>query len=298
LYSEIITPEQFQTFKDGQPYAYFNNEFGEEIPEWPNDYGFVPMVVVQHKDIGKRWGASGFHNSVNKIDFMNDLASNLHVNIRKTVNPMLHLAGATTAGKIRVEEVGRDNVPIITTDKDATLTPIGLSIDIMGTLEVIRDRLAELERDMPELALARLRDFGTPPSGIAAQTMYQDALQRIQEAHGNYAATLVRAQKMALYIGAQNSYKGYTQLANRSMDDLEHQIQTKRLFGDKLSKSEKVQVMQQAQFPIHLIAEELGYDDDESLVIESQIKAERATEVASFIQQTLSEASNGQFQLE
>ena len=59
-YTEKITRDKFQTFKDGEPFAFYADAGGNLVPEWDNEYGFVPMVVAHYDNVGMKWGANAF----------------------------------------------------------------------------------------------------------------------------------------------------------------------------------------------------------------------------------------------
>lgn len=287
VYEEVITPESFSTFKDGSPYAFYQNSLGEDVQKWSNDYGFVPIVTLQHKDIGKRWGATGFHNTINKIDGINSLVSMLDKHIAQAVDPPIVSRG-TRKPEIVTLTSGRSSRSVIHIDTDSSLDELVSQVDIMGSLEVIREYYKEIERDLPELTLAKARETGQEISGVALRTINQDIIQHIQEIRGNYSGALVRAQQMALYIGSQNLYPGYSQLGRRAnLDDFAHQVKSKPVFVDTLSKNERVQTMQTGQWPQRYVAQELDYTEDESMLIEAQIEQNKTLEVANFVQSTL-----------
>lgn len=289
LYTEVITPDSFATFKDGEPYAFFTDANGNEIQEWSNDYGFVPLVTIQHKDIGKLWGATGFHNTLNKIDGVNDLASNLSDQVRKIVQPMWGITGPRKPIELTAAS-GRDDVNLVYLPDASSITPMVAPLDIVGASQVIQDQLQELENDMPELSLARIREQ-TQVSGASVNLQFQDAIKRVQSVFSNYSAGLVKAQQMAMYIGAMNSYEGYTQLAGLSLEDLAHIIKPRPVFSDDLSKQQRIQSMQASNFPSNLIAQELDFSEDESIAIAAQINASDMNMLAGGVAASLAVAN-------
>lgn len=293
IYEERITPESFSTFRDGSPYAFYQNALGEDVQTWDNDYGFVPIVTLQHKDIGKKWGATGFHNTINKIDGLNSLVSMLDKHIAVTVDPPLVSKG-TRAPELLTLTNARGSRDVIHLDGDASLEELVSSVDILGSLEVIREYYKEIERDLPELTLSKAREMGQEISGVALRTINQDIIQHIQEVRGNYSGALVRAQQMAMYIGSQNGYKGYTQLGRRAnLDEFTHEVKQKPVFTDSMSKVERIQAMQADDFPPYYVAQELDFSEDESILIEAQIKDNQTMQVANFVQQTMNSQGQG-----
>ena len=242
-YTEEIDPNEFRTFKDGTPFAFFNDDLGVATDKWHNDYGFVPLEVIQHRDMGLGWGASVFHQATGKIDEINDAWSILNDNVRKAVNIIWFHKGRKSDITISMSE--RDNIPIIYGGPEAS-DPFAMvpDIDITAAGQNILNMQAELERDMPELAMHQLRSQGnmTAP-GIRAG--WSDAIDRIVEARGNYDAGMVNLNKMGTLIGSQLRYPGFEDGPYTDLNDerLEHQITERAVIEDQLSEGEKLQVL-------------------------------------------------------
>lgn len=260
-YGEEITPEYFATFKGTEPFAYYQDATGNPVSEWANEYGFVPMTLCQHSPTGLTWGQNGFHASLDKINEVNDQASILNDQVRKVVNPIWAVAGAQ---KANLElDIERETIPTVHLPAGATISPLTNAIDIGSASNNIKDLLAELERDLPELALYRLREQSavTAPGVKAA---YSDAIGRIQEARGQYDGALVKAQQMAVAIGG---YRGYDGFGSYNIDsylngDLEHFVGNRPVVPDELSQLEKITVLQTLGGTKKLVLKQLGYSDD------------------------------------
>lgn len=253
-YKMVADGEHFATYMNGELYAY-----SDGMPaEWSNDYGFVPMVVARHKVLPDvTWGASAFHSSIAKIDEMNDAASLLNDQIRKVVNVIWYFAGVAAGSDLSISgqlddgtsssdpTARRDKLPAIYGPKDSAPTAMIAPLDIANTAANIQNMLSEIERDMPELSLHRIRENGqmTAP-GIRAG--YNDAIDRIVEARGQYDDALMRAQQMAVSIGAYRRLDGFTayNLNSYERGDLDHYIAERPVIEDMLSKQERISVMQ------------------------------------------------------
>lgn len=282
-YTEIIDGEWYRTFLNNQPYAFYQDATGKMVDAWRNPYGFVPVVKTSHKDMGLRFGASAFHMSLPKIDELNDAASLLNDQIRKTMNPPWYLAGVNSTNKKDIKssksEEDRDSVTILTGPEGSQPYPMVMPVNIADAGANVDRILLEIERDMPELALYKIREAGnmTAP-GVSAG--YSDAIDRFVEARGNYDDGLVRAQKMGVSIGGFRGYdgfEGYT-LDSFAAGALEHSIAERPVINDTLSKKEKMDVLQANGAPLWLVLAELDYAQDviDRAMLEKEAQARMA----------------------
>ncbi len=293
LYSEVITPDAYQTFRDGQPYAYYADASGEKVKEWDNEYGFVPVVLGQHLDEGFKFGATPYHAAVQKIDELNELASLLNDQIFKTITPIWAFIGV--AGKDKVN-VAPESTGSSTTERDQVRSmylpdgasnpfPMVANINIVDTLSDIEALLKEIERDMPELVLHRLREGGslTAP-GVRAG--FSDASDRIIEARGNYDDYLVKAHKQAIAIGGYRGYRNFEPYALESLTsgDLEHFIGDRPVIVDALSKKEEFDVLRDAEAPIWLTLEKMGYSQETIDRVMAEDEEKRRQEVRGAVE--------------
>lgn len=272
LYTLIATEEKFITFKNGTPYAFFKNANGELVSEWDNEYGFVPLVMVQHRNIGLSFGMNPFQASLRKIDELNDMVSLLDDAIRKHVNVLWYFAGVSKSTDLVASTTDRDQMPAVYGPAGSKPEPMVAQIDIAAASAHINELILEIERDMPELALHRLREKGlaTAP-GVRAS--YSDAIDRIVEARGNYDAGLERALKMLIRIGGYNRYQDYEGFSLDS--EPKFYIKERPVIDDELPKQEKVAALITSQAPREAIWSELGYTQDTidnwNLLLEEQL---------------------------
>lgn len=272
-YREEITTETFATFKDGKPHDYADT--GKV--KWDNPYGFVPLVLAQHALTGLDFGMCAFHTSLRKIDELNSQASLLNDQIDKTVNVIHVVTGAKQTATIDMDVDEKDEIPLIyLTNPDAKITPLLANLDIEGTLHNIEAMEMELERDMPELSLHKVRDSSQGMSGISIRLMYSDAISRITQVMSNYDSALCEAQAMAIAMSAYHRYDRYRNfsLEDYRNDNLDHTVKPRTIFDDELAKSQKVQalatVSEQPPAIARLTLLELGYDvDTVEMVIQS-----------------------------
>lgn len=262
-YREVITPDKFETFKDNEPFAYYTDAYGQAVTSWENEYGFVPLVLSQHRDMGLMWGANSFHTSMGKIDEINDAASLVNDQVRKTVNVLWWFAGVKKKEEVTASATDRDQIPALYGPAGSQPFAMVAPINVADAIANIDKMLSELERDMPELSLHRLRESGQA-SGVAAQVMYSDAIDRIEESRGNYDDALVRAQQMAVSIGAYNRYTDFSAYTLDSYKQglLDHSIGNRPVIRDAISKAEKITALQQIEGTEELILKELDYDKE------------------------------------
>ncbi len=191
VYREEIDGDRFATFKDGRAFAYYNDTSGTAVSQWTNPYGFVPLVLVKHKDLGLQWGANAYHAQMGKIDELNDAASLLNDQVRKAINIIWYFAGATQKD-IKASVDKKDKIPAVCGPEGSQPHAMIANLDIAAAGGNLDRMLLELERDMPELALHRLREGGnlTAPG---VRSAYSDAIDRFAEAQGVYDDGLIRA---------------------------------------------------------------------------------------------------------
>ena len=263
IYTETIDGDEFRTYKDGEPYAYYEDGQGERVAAWRNPYGFVPVVLVQHRSTGMTWGMNAFHAQIGKINEVNDAASVLGDAVRKSVTPMLRAIGFQPNAKISFDTTARDEMIVLYGPEGSAIEPLAPSVDIAAAGANIDRLLLELERDLPELALHRLREGGnlTAPGVRAA---YADAIGRYRSAMSVYDDGLIRAQKMALSIGGFRGYDGFKgiTLDSYARGELEHFIRERAVVDDVLSRQERIAALQALPLEppkARLILQELGY---------------------------------------
>lgn len=254
LYKETITPDTFTTTTQGGDFIFYHrNGRNEPVAKWDNPYGVVPLIHVQHTDVGLNFGAPAFHGDLHKINELNDLASILNDGMRTQVKMPLFTINAavgvldlgsdqSTNTSDTADTPRKDTLPVINVrGENADIKALPPSLSIADGLQNIMNIESELERDMPELALHRLRESGnlTAPG---VRSAFDDAIAKYQEARSNYDTGLVEAQKLALAIGGMRGYEGYRGFSLMSLSDgsLDHQIQDRPVIKDSLSLSEKI----------------------------------------------------------
>jgi hypothetical protein len=225
----------YKTFKDNAPYGWYGQPKAWEIP-----YGFVPLVHIQHNDVGLNYGWSEIHPMRSKVQEVDEQASLLSDYLRKYSEPVWLVTGK------RWSDVTLDDGDDEGTDEDkpgrnrlrlihgfpegAKVTPLVTDMRVSDTLAHISSMLEELERDYPELQTDIWATGAT--SGRALRIARERVTSKVVQRRVNYDDGLVRAQMMALSIGGMRGYPGYESFDLGSYDrgDLNHQIADRPVF--------------------------------------------------------------------
>ncbi|MFH1574633.1 MAG: hypothetical protein ABIG68_11660, partial [Acidobacteriota bacterium] len=142
----------YQTQLNGQAYAWPGQEQdGRPVAEWSRPYGFIPLVMVKHNDVGLDWGWSEMHPGRGKFQEVDDLASKLSDQIRKLVEAPWFFAGVDkpastptttsrdsetyqqTSASADRPQPGREEMPALYGPQGATATPLVAPLDIEAT---------------------------------------------------------------------------------------------------------------------------------------------------------------------
>jgi hypothetical protein len=225
----------YQTFKDGALYDWS----GENEPEWSEPYGFVPMVVIQHRNVGLPWGWSEMHSGLPDFREVDDQASLLNDQIRKVVNAIWYFSGAdkpktdplqsrttdTDAANAGEPEIDRQKSPALYGPVGSDVKPMVAPLEIEQVGKNIERIIAKIERDYPELS-EDLDNASGDVSGRALRINRQPVITKVNERRPNYDFALVRAQQMAIAIGGHRKYEGFAgyDLESYAAGKLDHVI--------------------------------------------------------------------------
>ena len=209
----------FTTFLNDKPFPWNGIE-----SSWTRPYGFVPMVLIQHNDVGLQWGWSEILPGQSKFREVDDVTSKLDDQIRKLVDSPWLMAGvskptssptasetslASTAASNRPQP-GREEIPIFYGPEGATATPLVADLEIEQTSNHISSIIKEIERDYPELRLMSLLNENVGAvSGRALEVARQPSESKVLQRRPNYYNALVRANQMAVAIAGFNGYNQF-----------------------------------------------------------------------------------------
>jgi hypothetical protein len=179
---------------------------------------FIPIVHAKFQDIGEKRGIGCFVHALDKIDEANRQATRLAQMIFRYNRPTMAVSGGTDAAgrplpapRLGNENSGTSDSDTVTVGDDMIMRLPGSSkiehlvppINFDASLSVLKDQMAELEQDLPELSYYNLKDLGANISGRAVRLLLSDAVDKALEARGNAENALARAHQMALTIGVQ-----------------------------------------------------------------------------------------------
>ena len=293
VYTEIITKEQFRTYKDNKPFGYYANAAGELVSEWDNEYGFVPVVLAQHNSTGLKWGANAFYKVLRKLDELNDASSLLNDQIRKVLNPLLVALGimkkqsATDRANgvdLEVNGDGRDSITMLyVPQKDADIKPITPAIDIAAASANNLTMMGEIVNDLPILALQQIRSGGGDLTQPGIEAAYSDAIASVNAARANYDHATVRALQMCMSIGGYMGYEGFEGYTLESYDngDIDFAIKNRPVINVGMTTERKVELLSSISKMnaalMEVALKELGFDEE----VIDEVKAAKEEEAAN-----------------
>lgn len=274
--------------------AFYLYEGDTQTLEYPNPYGFVPVRWIKHADVGRNFGATSYHETRSKIDALNDLVTLLHTNIRQQAIPKFALEGKSSLPKqdsspttINVTADERDKAPILPIG-EGKLTPIVYNADIANGLQLAYQQQMEIEADLPQLALTRLRSEQPNTSGVAIENLYSDAVDVLEDTQVNYLAGLMAGTQMAISMAA---YRGYEDFQAYSLDSyeagtLDFELKPKPIFRSQLSREKRIELtLQAADSPASsLVLPLLDFDEEDIEEFENKKADESAAAIRGLYQ--------------
>ena len=274
-------PYDWRSYPDGTP------EGAMVGPTWSEDYGFVPLVLAQHRDIGLGWGMAEMHPTLPKLYELDDVASKLSDAIRKSVDPRFFVSGvppedaasldfaagdgedddfSSTQSGVYVASARATLDALYVRNENAKLTPMLANTDIAASSAHLMQILASIESDHLELA-ADLA--GLSASGKARRVAQERVEALVAARRAGYDDALIRAHKMAISIAAVKGYPMGAGFNEFSFDrgELDHSFGDRPVFAiDSLDRLEEAKaradvfkVLIDGGMPIGDAAEEAGY---------------------------------------
>lgn len=256
----------------------------EEIPLTAMGITFVPFVHARFRDIGEPRGVAAIMPAYDKIHEANLMATRLHQLLfrHNNVTQAIQSAGRDPTGRpIPPPAVGgvtqTDDGTVTLGDDNFLKFPAGWEmvqlvpqLAYAEALSILDSHMQEIARDLPELAYYTLRDQGQL-SGVAVRLLLGDAEDRALEARGNLEAVLIRADQMALTMGARAGL--FPNLGGTYENDaFEHDFADRAIFPEtsqeeaqeELTKAQAFASLRTAGMPAVTALERVyGYKGDE-----------------------------------
>lgn len=263
---------------------------------------FVPIVHAKHRDIGQLRGQGAFTHALDKIDEANRQATRLHQMLfrNNTSTWVLKANGNDQQGRplppprlrdaqgnamTAAIEIGEDTFYALPGNAD--LTSLVPSLDYDAALRILQDMMLEIEKDLPEMAYFRLREMNQV-SGVAVRTLLSDAIDRLLEARGNAEAALIRADQMAITIGAAMRIPILSGVGVFESGDLAHRFAPRDVISLTVTEQAQTEMMEVQTLTLKRelgvttaqVLEELGYEDDQiaGMLAEADAQAARNAE--------------------
>ena len=252
-YAEVVSRSGdlvvYETFLNGTPYAWPENidRTGNAVATWSEPYTFIPLVVIQHNDVGLEWGWSELHSIRAKAQEADDVASMISDQVRKTIDPVwlmkgikspsggsIVLSGEANDNNVDRPAPGREEIQAIwNVDVEGGAEAMVPKLDLEHVLLHLAGILEEMERDLVELG-SELHTASGDASGRALRTARQPVVSKVLQRRTNYDSGLVAAQQMAVAIGGWRGYEGYEgfNLDSYAKGDLEHSIMDRPVFSE------------------------------------------------------------------
>lgn len=301
----------FETFKDGEPFAYYEDADGGLVSEWLAEYPFVPLKLAAFEPAEDGWGRNSFYASRTKLDQVNSVASQLNASVRRVIEPILVAKNVSTSvnastGKRTIDfGTQRDDATgvnvLFISGTDADMQPLTIPLDLAAALSHIQSMLREVEHDMPLLALQSIRDQGGNLTAPGVRKGYSDAIGRIESARKNLDPPLAAALQMAVTIGAVQGYDGFEGFDADSYDngDMELRVMERAVMPDELSTNERLLAYGTVKdLPPGLqrqALKDMGVAklDIDAILAEAQAEQQRKAEVAERIAQGMGNTPPG-----
>ena len=290
IHTEAWTKEQYRQWEHEKGSTTPLSQLGTPVMDMPtSEFGidFVPIVWQPFRNIGDERGLAAITPVLDKIDEANRQATRLHQMLFR-YNRALWAASANAMDAQgrplpppRLGDASSDNTldvdddTIIRLPGQATLTSLVPAINYEAALAVLNDQMAEIQKDLPELAYYELR--GRDVSGVAAELLLGDAIDRLLEARGNAEAALVRADAMALTIG-QNAaiWEG---MGSYESGDFDHKFAPRATIPlPEAAKAELVTKWVQAGVSLTTALRRVGWSEDDLVKLREDQEADREAE--------------------
>lgn len=177
--AEYITKDTITLYEDGKV-----------IDSYRNLQGQIPLIHIQHKDVGEKFGKNTFHNVLPQFNTMNELSSLLKDAIVRNINGILYLIG------VQPTEIERNADKAMFLPEGAEVGTLTPTVPVNQVLDFIKEVKDEAKAGLPELAFDDLR----AKERLAAETLevqLKELAVKILRSRANYDLGYETAMKMA-----------------------------------------------------------------------------------------------------
>jgi len=303
-HTEIWTKQSYRLYEHHRGFNAAVKSLGEPIEELPlSEFGidFVPFVYAPFRMVDElARGVGAYTFSLGKIDELNRMATRLHYLLFRYNKAVWGLASnmVDSAGRpvvVSLDDDDDSSGKMVLGDDDvlklpgnSTLEALVPSLQYGEYLAAIEAQNAELEKDMPELAYARLRDKGEL-SGRAINLLLGDAIARAVEARGNAEDALIRAHKMALTMGVEAGL--FSDIGSFDNGDFDHSFLERPIIRTTdLDRAEIATAYRDLGLAIKTTLERAGWQDDQIQQALADLEEESTQNQANFAAATLEAA--------
>lgn len=287
---------------DSDGYRVWESERGSGTEEkylgTPDDSGtlaelgidFLPFAHAKFRDVGQDRGVGCFAHALDKIDEANRMATRLNEMLFRYNKPLWVVSANA------MDSTGRPiPAPLVpsstTTVNDDTMLSLpgqatlqGLVPDIKyaDALAILQDMIHELERDLPEMGYANLKEQANL-SGRAVRFMMSDAIDKAEEARGNLEQAMIKADMHSLSLGLVNQI--FAGIGTYAAGDYEHSFSPRQIMPlDDLDRAMALQQFTAGGIPLPSAMRMAGFTEDQitiALQEKSSESAQRATELGN-----------------
>lgn len=270
VYTLVVTPDSYSVFRDDEPADLLVGPNGVMTSEIINPYGFVPLVHIKHIDDGNQYGISSFHTAMVKINKANMTATLIADAILKSMDVVWAMWGVDSLDSLATDEQRADQLKVLFGPPDGKAQALVPPLDLIGAGTVLEKELAAIEKQLPELALGRIREQNverlTQPGVVAASA---DAINKFETAQTQYDQGVTDALLMAFAIGGLRRYEGFTGMNLESRNKLvgDFFVKPREIFPEVLPKFDRITFLMGLNAPPDIILKEMNYSQAEIMAM-------------------------------
>ncbi|MCB0104375.1 MAG: hypothetical protein KDE53_00640 [Caldilineaceae bacterium] len=252
---------------------------------------FIPVVWQPFTHIGDERGMAAITPALDKIDEANRQATRLHQMLFRYNKPLWAAAsgGNDSAGRpLPPPRIGDSDSLQLSDDPStddvirlpgaASLNALVPSLNYTSALDVLRDQMTEIRRDLPEMTYSELQER-SDLSGIAIRYLMEAAIDKLIEARGNAEAALTRANQMALTVGISTGL--FNGLGDYEAGDFKHSFAARPVLTlPELERADIVQKYVSSGTPLTTATRRAGWSEQEREDMEGEIQQEQLNQAS------------------